>query len=111
MKVHSALGPGLLEKAYERCLAHKLRTDGFDVRTQQAVPIEFEGLLIPAAYRIDLIVDSSLLVEVKSVEKIHAMHVAQVITYLKLSNLRYGLLLNFNCMRLSEGIKRVLNDR
>ena len=110
IKVHSALGPGLLEKAYERCLEHKLTVEGFDVQTQLAIPIQFEGLVIPDAYRIDLLVNSTVLVELKSVEKLHETHLAQVITYLKLSKLNYGLLLNFNCVRLSDGIKRVLND-
>ncbi len=110
MRVHTALGPGLLEKAYERCLEHRLRTLGFSVETQLAVPIEFEGLIIPAAYRIDMLVNSTVLVELKSVEKLHETHLAQVITYLKLSKLKYGLLLNFNCVRLADGIKRVLNE-
>lgn len=110
IKVHAALGPGLLEKAYERCLVHKLKPDGFAVKTQVPVPIEFEGLVIDDAYKIDLLVNSTVLVELKSVEKLHETHLAQVVTYLKLSKLRYGLLLNFNCVRLTDGIKRVLND-
>lgn len=110
LQVHTALGPGLLEKAYERCLAHKLRLDGFGVESQIDVPIDFQGLTIPSAYRIDLLLNSTVLVELKSVEKIHPTHIAQVVTYLKLSKLRYGLLLNFNCCRLSDGIKRILND-
>ncbi len=109
IKVHAALGPGLLEKAYERCLAHRLQTEGLTVRTQVPVPIEFEGLVIPAAYRIDLLVNSTVLVEIKSVERLHETHLAQVVTYLKLSRLKYGLLLNFNSVRLSDGMKRVLN--
>ena len=110
IKVHSALGPGLLEKAYERCLKHKLELEGFKVQSQVPVAIVFEGLTIPDAYKIDLIINSALLVELKSVEKLHETHLAQVITYLKLSKLKYGLLLNFNCVRLVDGIRRVLND-
>lgn len=110
MTVHSALGPGLLEKAYERCLEHRLRAEGLDVETQVPVPLKFDGLLIPIAYRIDLLVNSAVLVELKSVEKIHPTHISQVVTYLKLSKLRYGLLLNFNCARLVDGIKRVINE-
>ncbi len=104
------MGPGLLEKAYERCLEHRLKADGFEVRTQIPVPIEFEGLVIRDAYKIDLLVNSTVLVELKSVERLHETHLAQVVTYLKLSRLKYGLLLNFNCVRLADGIKRVLND-
>lgn len=110
LSVHSALGPGLLERAYERCLEHKLRLNGFEVRSQVATPIEFEGLVIPDAYKIDLLVNSTVLVELKSVERLHETHLAQVVTYLKLSKLKYGLLLNFNCVRLADGIRRVLND-
>ncbi len=110
LKVHSALGPGLLEKAYERCLQHKLEIEGFSVQSQLPVSIDFEGLLVPSAYKIDLLVNSTVLVELKSVEKIHRTHISQVVTYLKLSHLKYGLLLNFNCARLSDGIKRVLNE-
>ena len=110
IEVHTALGPGLLEKAYERCLAHRLRTQGLTVECQVPVPIEFDGLVIPAAYRIDLLVNSMVLVELKSVEKLHETHLAQVVTYLRLSNLKYGLLLNFNSLRLVDGMRRVLNE-
>jgi GxxExxY protein len=110
IQVHAALGPGLLEKAYERCLKHKLELEGFEVHCQVPIPIVFEGLTIPDAYKIDLIVNSTLLIELKSVEKLHETHLAQVITYLKLSKLKYGLLLNFNTIRLIDGIRRVLND-
>lgn len=81
------------------------------VESQVAVPIEFDGLIIPAAYRIDLLVNSTVLVELKSVEKLHETHLAQVVTYLKLSKLKYGLLLNFNSLRLVDGMRRVLNER
>jgi GxxExxY protein len=106
IEVHSALGPGLLEKAYERCLEHRLRSQGLIVESQVAVPIEFDGLIIPAAYRIDLLVNSTVLVELKSVEKLHETHLAQVVT----SRLKYGLLLNFNSLRLVDGMRRVLNE-
>ncbi|MBA2686872.1 MAG: GxxExxY protein [Gemmatimonadaceae bacterium] len=111
LKVHSALGPGLLETAYERCLRHVLETEGFKVESQLPVAIEFEGLLIPSAYKIDLLVNSTVLIELKSVEALHRTHVSQVVTYLKLSGLKCGLLLNFNCAHLTDGIKRILNDR
>ncbi len=110
LKVHSALGPGLLESAYERCLRHVLETRGFKVESQLPVSIEFEGLLIPSAYKIDLLVNSTVLIELKSVEALHPTHVSQVVTYLKLSGLKYGLLFNFNCAHLADGIKRILND-
>lgn len=111
MRVHSALGPGLLETAYERCLARALEIAGFDVQVQVPVAIEYEGLLIPSAYKIDLLVNATVLVEIKSVEAIHRTHIAQVVTYLSLSRLKYGLLLNFNCARLTDGIKGILNER
>ncbi len=111
LKVHSALGPGLLETAYERCLQHALEAQDLKVESQVPVSIEFEGLLVPSAYKIDLLVNSTVLVELKSVEALHRTHVSQVVTYLKLSGLKYGLLLNFNCAHLADGIRRILNDR
>lgn len=110
LHVHTVLGPGLLESAYERCLQRKLELEGFTVECQRPVSIDFEGLLILCAYKIDLMVNSTHLIEIKSVEKLHPTHISQVVTYLKLSKLKYGLLLNFNCSRLSDGIKRILNE-
>ena len=109
LEVHSALGPGLPEKTYEACLQYKLGMQGLRVERQVRVPVKFESLSLPAAFRVDLIVESSVIVELKVVEQLTDLHLAQVITYLKLTNLRYGLLLNFNTIHLRDGIKRVLN--
>jgi GxxExxY protein len=110
MKVHTALGPGLLESAYETCLVHCLRKQGLQVRSQVALPIEFDGVKLDAGYRIDLIVEESVIVELKTVERFEAVHTAQLLSYLKLSGKSVGLLLNFHVVHLREGIKRVVND-
>ena len=109
LKVHSALGPGLPEKTYEQCLQYKLVAEGLRVERQVTVPVKFESLSLPRAFRVDLIVESSVVIELKVVEQLTALHLAQVITYLKLTNLRYGLLLNFNTVHLRDGVRRVLN--
>jgi GxxExxY protein len=109
MKVHTALGTGLLESAYETCLVHCLRKQGLQVRSQVA-PIEFDGVKLDAGYRIDLIVEESVIVELKTVERFEAVHTAQLLSYLKLSGKSVGLLLNFHVVHLREGIKRVVND-
>lgn len=109
LRVHSELGPGLLESTYEACLTEELRLRGHAVRTQVAVPIVYRGLEVPNGYRIDLLVDEQVIVEVKAVETLGAVHKAQLLTYLKLSGFRMGLLLNFQCTRLRDGIKRLVN--
>lgn len=109
MKVHSALGPGLLESAYEACLAYELRQRGLQVLTQVGLPVVYNEVKLDVGYRIDLMVENAVIVEVKSVEAIGPVHLAQVITYLKLSDRRLGLLLNFNVARLKDGIKRIVN--
>ena len=110
MHVHSALGPGLLESAYEACLAHELRTRGLCVSTQVALPVRYEDVQVDAGYRIDLLVEDSVIVELKSVDKIAPIHEAQLLTYLKLSDKRVGLLINFNVLHLKDGIKRMANN-
>ncbi len=107
--VHRALGPGLLESSYGHCLAHKLRQSGISFRTQVRVPIEFEGLEIDCGYRADLIVGGLVLVELKSVEQLLPIHMAQTLTYLKLAKLRHGLLINFNVQILKSGLRSLLN--
>ena len=109
MKVHSKLGPGLLESAYEACLAHELRTRGFRVHVQGPLPITYEGVRIELAYRIDLLVDEAVVVELKSVEKLRPIHEARLLSYLRLSGHRVGLLINFHVPRLKDGIRRMLN--
>ncbi len=107
-KVHSNLGPGLLESSYEACLAYELRKMNYDVKTQLALPIVYEDVKLDAGYRIDLMVNDSVIVELKSVEALHDIHTAQVLTYLKLANIKLGLLINFNVKDLKAGIKRLV---
>jgi len=109
MQVHSALGPGLLESAYELCLAHELRMRGIQVETQVAVPIIYKGFRLDAGYRIDLLVENEIVIEAKSVAKLLPVHEAQLLSYLRLANRRLGLLINFNIPHLRDGIKRMVN--
>lgn len=106
MKVHSALGPGLLESAYEACLAQELRLAGLDVQAQVAVPVVYGGVKLEAGYRIDLLVENSVVVEVKSIDTIAPVHKAQPLSYLKLSGKSLALLINFNTVHLKDGIRR-----
>jgi GxxExxY protein len=107
LKVHRALGPGLLESAYERCLAHELISRGLVVRNQVPLPIVFEGLEIEAGYRLDLLVNDLVIVEVKAVDALAPIHEAQLLTYLKLSGCRLGFLMNFNVKLLKQGVRRL----
>ena len=109
MQVHSALGPGLLEGAYEACLAHELRLRGFHVATQLPLPITYKGVKIELGYRADLLVDNAVLVELKAVRRLVPLHEAQLLSYLKLSGHRVGLLTNFHVLHLKDGIKRLVN--
>lgn len=109
MKVHTALGCGLLENIYETCLAYELTKRGLDVRKQVVMPVRYEDATLDMGYRLDLLVDDKVVVEVKAVEKLLALHRAQLLSYLKLGGFRLGLLLNFNTVHLREGIKRVPN--
>jgi GxxExxY protein len=106
--VHTALGPGLLESAYEACLAYQLRSSGMIVERQKTLPVRFGEVCVDAGYRIDLLVDGLIVVEVKSVAQLAPLHKAQVLTYLKLSELHVGLLLNFNVLHLRDGITRLV---
>ena len=107
-KVHSALGPGLIESVYRVCLAHELRRRGFKVQTELAIPIIYEGLRLDADLRIDLLVEGRLIVELKSVVRMEPVFEAQLLTYLKLTHRRLGLLINFNVPLIKDGIKRVI---
>lgn len=109
MKVHSLLGPGLLESAYQACLAHELRSRGFAVATEVPLPVVYEGKKLEVGYRIDLVVENRVVIEVKSVEAIHPIHQAQLLSYTRLSGIAVGLLINFNVVRLRDGIKRMVN--
>ncbi|WP_296460137.1 GxxExxY protein [Phenylobacterium sp.] len=106
LKVHRSLGPGLLESAYELCLAHELARRGIPVRRQVALPVEFEGLRLDAGYRLDMVVDDMVVVEVKAVEALSRLHGAQILTYLRLSGMKLGLLVNFNAVQLRQGLRR-----
>lgn len=109
IKVHSALGPGLLESAYKECLYYMLNKEGLWVEKEKPMPLVFEEVKLDCGYRIDLLVENKVVIEVKSVEAINDVHLAQVLTYLKLGNFRLGLLINFNVTLLKHGIKRVAN--
>ncbi len=109
LKVHSKLGPGLLESAYESCLAYELAQRGFSVKSQVLLPIRYEEQHIDAGYRIDLLVNDAVIVELKSVEKLLPIHKAQLLSYLRLSDRNVGLLMNFNEVRLKDGMKRIVN--
>jgi len=109
IKVHSTLGPGLLESAYETCLAYELANLGFTLERQKALPLIYEKVKLDCGYRIDLLVEKCVVVEIKSVETILPIHGAQLLSYLRLSGLHVGLLINFNVNRLKDGIKRVVN--
>jgi GxxExxY protein len=110
IEVHKLLGPGLLEGAYEECLYYELRQAGLKVERQKALPVVYKEVKLEAGYRIDLLVEDYVLVELKSVEAIHDVHIAQVLTYLKLSGCKLGLLINFNVYRLTDGIKRLVHN-
>ncbi|MDQ3818445.1 MAG: GxxExxY protein [Acidobacteriota bacterium] len=109
MKVHSTLGPGLLESAYEACLIYELRKRGVKVESQMPLPVLYDGVRIDAGYRIDLMVDDAVIVELKTVERLLPVHQAQLLSHLKLSGKRAGLLINFNVPHLRDGIKRLVN--
>ena len=108
MRVHSALGPGLLESAYEACLVYELRKRGLRVRNQVAIPIVYDGVRIEVGYRADLVVDGVILVELKTVAKLIPIHEAQLLSYLKLRGIKLGLLINFHEHQLKDGIKRMI---
>jgi GxxExxY protein len=109
MKVHSALGPGLLESAYGLCLAHEIERKGLAVRRQVSIPIRYEGLVIDNGYRIDLLVDSRVVVELKAIEALLPVHRAQLLSYLRLGDFKLGYLLNFNVAHMRDGIARIVN--
>ncbi len=110
IELHKSLGPGLLESAYENALVYDLREKGFDVKQQVAMPFVYKEVKLDVGYRIDLIVENKVLLEIKSVEELAPVHYSQVLTYLKLSNLKLGLLVNFNTKLLKDGIHRIVNN-
>ena len=110
MEIHKTLGPGLLESVYEHTLAYELKEKGFDVHQQKAVPVNYKELNFDVAFRLDLLVNNKVIVEIKSVETVAPVHYAQTLTYLKLTSLKVGLLINFNEKTLKSGIKRLVNN-
>ncbi|KIA87080.1 GxxExxY protein [Flavobacterium sp. AED] len=109
LKVHKVLGPGLLESAYEECLFYELKKFNLKVEKQKALPLIYEEVKLDVGYRIDICIEDKFIVEVKSVEALTDVHLAQLLTYLRLSDYRLGLLINFNVKLLKEGVKRVIN--
>lgn len=109
INVHKNLGPGLLESAYQQCLYYELRKSGLRVEKEKALPLVYEEVKLDCGYRLDLLVENKIVVEIKSVEALNDIHLAQVLTYLKLNNSKIGLLINFNVIQLVKGIKRVIN--
>jgi GxxExxY protein len=109
LKIHMVLGPGLLESAYEECLYFKIKQAGLKVEKQKALPLVFEDVKLDAGYRIDLFVENKLIIEIKTVESLNDLHFAQILTYLRLSDCKLGLLINFNTVLFKDGVKRVIN--
>jgi GxxExxY protein len=110
IKVHSALGPGLLESAYEECLYYELKKTGLKVQKQKPLPLIYEEIKLEVGYRVDLIVENKVIIEVKAVEALNDVHLAQVLTYLKLNKSKLGLLINFNVPKVKDGIRRIVNN-
>jgi GxxExxY protein len=111
MKVHSVLGPGLLESAYQLCLIHELKLNGLETKSEVTLPIVYDGTHLDAGYRLDILVEDAVVVEVKAVEEIAPIHKAQLISYLKLGGFPVGLLINFNVVHLRDGISRAYPHR
>jgi GxxExxY protein len=107
--IHKTISPGMLEKVYQTCLAHRLERNGLKVEIEKPIPVVFEEIKMECGYRVDLLIEDRIVVETKSIEAIIDVHKAQTLTYLRFLNLRYGLILNFNTALLKDGIKRVLN--
>lgn len=109
IEVHKELGPGLLESSYEHCLAYELRQNGLMVQQQLSLPLVYKGVKLDAGYRIDLLVENKVIIEIKSVDVLVGIHTAQLLTYLKLKQIKLGLLINFNSVVLKDGLKRIIN--
>lgn len=107
-KVHTALGPGLLESAYQACLCYELKKKGLKVESEKPLPLVYEEVKLDYGYRIDLLIENSVIVELKTVDQFTDVHQAQILTYMKLSKIKYGLLINFNVKSLKDGIKRFI---
>ena len=110
IEVHRELGPGLLESSYEECLCYELKTRGITYERQKSLPVSYKDVRLDCGYRMDVVVDNLVIVEIKAVESMLPIHTAQLLTYLKLANFKLGLLINFNTPQLRQGIKRVVNN-
>jgi GxxExxY protein len=110
LRVHKALGPGLLESAYEACLCYELTRSNLKVEQQKGLPLVYQDVKLECGYRVDLLVENKVIVELKAVESISPLHSAQVLTYLKLSHCKLGLIINFNVLLLKDGIRRIVNN-
>ena len=111
IKVHNSLGPGLFEKAYQECLCHELRTLGLKVEKEKSMPLVYEDVILESGYRMDILVNDKVVVEIKSIEQLHKVHLAQTLTYLRLGHFKLGLVINFNVSLLKNGVKRVINGK
>ncbi len=109
IEVHKTLGPGLLESAYEECLCLELSLRGFSYERQKEVPVKYKGVRLDCGYRLDIVVSESVVLELKACDRLERIHQAQLLTYLKLAGIKYGLLINFNVPVLKDGIKRMVN--
>ncbi len=110
LKVHKSLGPGLLESAYEECLFYELKKQDLNVEKQKPLPLVYENVKLEIGYRVDLLVETKVIIEIKSVDALNDIHLAQILTYLKLSDCKLGMLINFNVTLIKNGIKRVANN-
>ena len=110
IKVHKSLGPGLLESAYEECLDYELRKTVLEIERQKPLPLIYEEVKLDCGYRLDFMVNKKVIIEIKSIEALNDIHLAQILTYLRLSNCKVGLLINFNVVKLTNGLKRVVNN-
>ena len=108
--IHRSLGPGLLESAYKECLFYELNKSGFHPVKEKPIPLIYEGIELDCGYRIDILVDNKVVIEVKSIELLTQVHLAQILTYLRVGHYKLGLLINFNVVLLRDGIRRVVND-
>lgn len=110
VKVHKSLGPGLLESAYEACLAYEIQKTGLIVQRQAGLPLKYEDVVLDVGYRVDILIEKKVILELKAVEKLLPIHQAQILSYLKLSNCKLGFLMNFNVYRMKDGIRRLVNN-
>ena len=108
LQIHKTLGPGLLESAYEECLYFDLVNAGLEVEKQKSLPLIYKEIKLDAGYRVDFLIENKVIIEIKSIETLHPIHTAQVLTYLKLSNCKLALLINFNVLLFKDGVKRII---